>query len=68
MKKLFKLIRNWKNAEVWVRQKMNHPVSVPIVGRYCLVFYEGGEIGYWLYEQNDWAHEELKNIKEFIQL
>jgi len=68
MKKLFKLLRNYKSAEVWIRQKMDHPTSVPMIGRYCLVFYPDGAVGFWLYENDGWANEAIKGVKEFIQL
>ncbi len=68
MEKLFKLLRNYKSAEVWIKKPMNHPVSVPMVGRYCLVVFDDGTHGFWEYEQSDWANEAIKNVTHFYQL
>ena len=65
MKKLFTLIRNYKNAEVWIKKRITEE---PIDGRNILVFYPDGQTGLWTWVKGDQFNSELRNVKYYIQL
>jgi len=65
MKKLFTLLRNYKNAVVYVKQPITNE---PIDERSILVFYPGDEVGFWQWSKGDQFNSELQNVKYYVQL
>ena len=65
MKKLFTLIRNYKNAVVYVKQPITNE---PIDNRSILVFYPDGAIGFWMWNKGDQFNSELQKVKYYVQL
>ena len=65
MKKLFILLRNYKNAVVYIKQPITNE---PKDGRSIIIFYPDGTPGFWMWSRGDQFNSELQKVKYYIQL